>query len=429
MDRRFYMKLVRKVAHLATLMLLIVSLVLNSSVALATKDKDKDKGSNKDSNKTYVIGLDAGHGNKDPGAGSRLSGELDIWEADIAIKVVKKAKKLIEAEGHKVVYLGPMVVRNGKEKKKPPARIQTAIDNNCDISVSVHMNAGADASASDNSVYIDDNAGDDSKKVAKILLASMKDKLGKYTTKGKTDKLCTDKNSYVKSLGMTQPAGFQFPTVLLEGGFITNKKVAKACVKGSFVDEYAEAIADGVLKYLTGSGVSNSSKSATPNPSSGVSTTDGSFESVADTYEKHTLTSYSDLPEMSGLTAEERLQVQGIQDGIQLEKEGRWYTKLRVGYLLVGILIIVYSLMLFLAFWIDKMGILFELRLLPLVSFGKYEMKNEENTERDKRYVDIKKSVIILITGVLLGIFILSGLSFRFINFIVTKLYEMKGWF
>lgn len=417
----------KKFRLVSFILIVVITLFVNSVNVFATgkdKDKGKDKDSSKNSNKTYTIALDAGHGGSDSGA---VSSKYNVTEAQVAIAVVKKAKKLLEAEGHKVIYCSSMVTTGSKTPI--PDRIEKAKKENADICLSIHMNAGGSSTTNRLEVYIDDNAGDDSKKAAKAILKSMEDKIGSYVADADKSKnaVCKDSSSQHSDLGMTKPAGFDFPTVLLEGGFISCDKVAKDCKAGTYQDKYAEAVADGVLKALGESGISGSNTKQETNTN--TTNQDNGFTSYVDEYDKHTLQNYVEVPSMAALTAEERAQINALQEEINNKDNKVWYEKLRVGYMLVGLLIIIYSLALYLSYWVDKFGILYELRLLPLLSFGKYEIKNEENVEKDKKYVDMKKSIILLVEGVLLGMFILSGLSFRLINYLVELLYSIGEWF
>lgn len=160
----------------------------------------------------------------------------------------------------------------------------------------------------------------------------------------------------------------------------------------------------------------------------------GGFVSTVDNYEAHTLDeNYTEISTMSDLSVEERMQVSEIQDYVNnrnAEKSGRWITNIRVATMLFGLLIIVYTLVLFLAYWFDRFNGIFEIQLLSLVSFGKFitlddDVFGSDNQRGSCKAINMQGSLKILIIGVLAGIFILSGKLFSTINFlynIITKI-------
>lgn len=152
---------------------------------------------------------------------------------------------------------------------------------------------------------------------------------------------------------------------------------------------------------------------------------------IADQYNKHTLSDYkAESSSMDGLTAEERVKVGEIQNIVNNDEsiETVVIRNVRTAFMLIGILIVVYSLVLFLAFWFDSYNPFFEMSFLSLVSFGKYYAQTEigEHGVEGKKALSLKNIVVLLAMGTFFSVFILSGEAFAFIDFIFTKL-QMLG--
>jgi hypothetical protein len=80
----------------------------------------------------------------------------------------------------------------------------------------------------------------------------------------------------------------------------------------------------------------------------------------------------------------------------------------------VGILIIVYSVFLLLAFFGDMVNNIIEFKFLPALTFGRLNVAPDANSTTPfvgsgKRFIRLKTMIFIFIGGVLLGVFIVSG--------------------
>lgn len=160
----------------------------------------------------------------------------------------------------------------------------------------------------------------------------------------------------------------------------------------------------------------------------------GGFVSTVDNYEAKTLNeNYTEVASMSDLSAEDRMIVEDIQGYVNNrydEKSTEYIENLRVYFMVFGILIIVYTLVIFLAYWFDKFNSIFEINLLSLVTFGKFAYLDDD-VFGDSDYggrckpINMQGSLKILVLGVLLGIFVLSGKLFSIISFIYNILIKI----
>jgi len=227
-----------------------------------TEKKKKQEKSVIKSRKVVVI--DPGHGGKDPGA---VVGKL--YEKDIVFKLAKKIKKLskkydsieIKLTRDKDVFL--------------PLEERAAIANamNGDLFISLHANSFSDENVGGLEVYHLDNTRDnytdklamvenkisDSGSLLNTILVDMtmsyfvKDSLKYATSIGL--KLRKDLEKYdIKVRGYKKGAlfyvlvGARMPSLLLEIGYLTNKKERELLKKNNYLDDIAVSVLDAIVK-------------------------------------------------------------------------------------------------------------------------------------------------------------------------------------
>lgn len=154
-------------------------------------------------------------------------------------------------------------------------------------------------------------------------------------------------------------------------------------------------------------------------------------QSIVNDFESHTLDNFTKLPNMSDLTAEDRMDISKIQDGINKEiqeKESDYIRNIRVATLIFALILVVYSLLLFLSYWFDRFNNIFEIELLRIVSFGKYYAQvDNETTDGSAKALTMRGVILLLITGVLVAQFIMSGKMFSVLAWLVNLYNRMFG--
>lgn len=145
--------------------------------------------------------------------------------------------------------------------------------------------------------------------------------------------------------------------------------------------------------------------------------------------EQHTLSGYfAESSDKSNLSTEEQEKIIKIED--DMHSNGSYIKKFRVYIVVFGICSIVYSVMLFLAYWIDRLNLFFEFSLLRILTFNVAEVSPDENTiitkgknKKIKIYMNEIKIIITLILGVILGVLCISGILNRIIYYLI-KIYH-----
>lgn len=213
-----------------------------------------------------TIIIDPGHGGQDPGALGKKIREKDVV-LTISKKLAQALKKKLNA---KILYTRPddRFISLG-------ARDRIANRNSCDLFLSIHANASTSPQAHGIEVYYLNKATDSASrrlanrenagapKKLKDTEAIVSDLIQTAATEESADLAGYVKRSLHKRLKPKSPqdirvrtalfyvlVGAKCPSLLLETGFVTNPSEAGRLKKASYQKSFAEAVADGVARYL-----------------------------------------------------------------------------------------------------------------------------------------------------------------------------------
>jgi len=229
------------------------------------------RGSRNNQIDTPLIVIDAGHGGKDHGAKS-VSG---IKEKDVNIKIAKHVKAILV---NRYKY---WVVMTRKDDTFISLKDRSKISNkrNADLFVSIHANAAKRKSAHGIETYFlgtsnNKQALETAARENRGLVKSVKDDrvqqiLASLITTTKindSSRLASrvQENLYrsskkinrnLKNLGVKEGPfyvlhGADMPSILVEVGFLTNRKEAKMLSQAQYIYRLAASIAEGIHKYL-----------------------------------------------------------------------------------------------------------------------------------------------------------------------------------
>ena len=188
--------------------------------------------------KNKIIYLDAGHGGTDPGAIYK-----SIKEKDINLEIVNKLKKTLEEKGAKV-YLTrygdyDLAVPNAVNRKRSDLSRRSNIINesNCDMYLSIHLNAENSSTWNGAQVFYDD-VNENNIKLAKI----MQEEFKRNTNTKRKYQLTNDMYMYkrIKQVG-----------VLIEVGFITNPNERYLLKQDWYQNKISNIILSGIIKYFS----------------------------------------------------------------------------------------------------------------------------------------------------------------------------------
>lgn len=215
------------------------------------------------------IVIDAGHGGKDPGA----LGRNGLKEKDVVLKIAKRLKGKIRQR------LNCKVVLTRKDDTFLPLEERTAIANTkkADLFISIHTNAHKNRNfCGIETYYLNLTTDKDALELAarenatsaqnisdlQVILRDLV--LNSMIIKSSALAECIQecmvhrlRRNYkdINDLGVKQAPfivlmGAKMPSVLVEVSFITNKKEARRLTNDRYLDDIAQGIADGVIKYI-----------------------------------------------------------------------------------------------------------------------------------------------------------------------------------
>ena len=226
--------------------------------------------------KDVIVAIDAGHGGKDPGA----TGTGGTHEKDIVLAIARELKRQM----NKVKGLKAVLIRDGDYFVKLKKRRELARDKyNADVFISIHADAFKNSSARGASVFILSQHGASSATASYLADRENKaDFIGGYVKSNDEER-----NEAILSVAMdgvlvesnnvghavltelkqvshlhkdsVEQAGFMvlkspdILSILVETGFITNRKEEKLLKTKRYQRKIAKAIVKGTQTYLMGS--------------------------------------------------------------------------------------------------------------------------------------------------------------------------------
>jgi N-acetylmuramoyl-L-alanine amidase len=222
--------------------------------------------------KVPLIVVDAGHGGKDLGA----QGERGLKEKDVNLAIALRLKDILQSR-----YKYKVILTRSDDTFIPlPGRGKIANDNEADVFVSVHANAAQRHAAHGIETYhLGRGHSEDAKKTAarengvwiksesedglvQEILASMMSSRNMNDSSWLAIRIQTElyqsmrkKYSGIKDLGVKQGPFFvlhdtDMPSVLVEVGFVTNKKEEKRLKQSLYLDRLASSIAKGIVEFV-----------------------------------------------------------------------------------------------------------------------------------------------------------------------------------
>ena len=251
---------------------------LKNDIKISSKNVDlpilkKNNFKKLKSNKEFIVFIDPGHGGKDPGA----IGQLGTLEKNITLKAsillakyLKKNKKII-----------PILSRNKDIYLSLKKRIILAKKNKADIFISLHADSSKNKQAKGISVFsLSDKASD---KEAQ-LLAQRENKVDNFL--GNNEKIddpliygtlikmfqreaMNDSSFLAKNIlfnlektklavnrghrfaGFTVLKSYDIPSILIEIGFLSNKREEKKLLNQNYLDELSKGLAKSIENYLS----------------------------------------------------------------------------------------------------------------------------------------------------------------------------------
>lgn len=199
---------------------------LTANVSKEEKKKDE-----------IVIVVDPGHGGEDPGK----VGINDVLEKDLNLQISKKVKKLLEEAGITIVMTRTNDKVPDAKKEDLSQRVKLINDTKPTLALCIHQNSYPDAAIKGAQVFYH-TVTPEAEDVASIVQEELR-------TVDPTNTRQIKENDTYYMLKNTQ-----VPTIIVECGFLTNPEEAEKLTQEEYQDQIAQAICEGVVKWLSGDG-------------------------------------------------------------------------------------------------------------------------------------------------------------------------------
>jgi N-acetylmuramoyl-L-alanine amidase len=174
-----------------------------------------------------LVVIDAGHGGKDPGARSCLG----YYEKTVNLAVARKVARLLRQKGLRVE-----MTRTGDRFIELEERAAIANRLRADLFVSIHSDSFPKSSRRGYTVYVANSASWSSRRAASAIARSMAG---------------TGLNSFgTQTANYHVLTGTRGPAVLVELGYLTNRREAALLRDPSFQSRLAQAVAEGISDYF-----------------------------------------------------------------------------------------------------------------------------------------------------------------------------------
>lgn len=136
-------------------------------------------------------------------------------------------------------------------------------------------------------------------------------------------------------------------------------------------------------------------------------------------------TSLIELPDGSGLSGSERGQLYAWKEVIESEDDFAIISFLRTCVAFIGILLVIYSTLIYLAYWVDRINNFIEFSCLNALTMGRLVISPDDSISTFKSSSKKVKSVVhrdiifVSLAGITLGVILLSGRIYLIIDFFI----------
>lgn len=212
------------------LFLLIGAIAASWKLSQLTENVSKEQKKTKD--KTVIV-IDPGHGGEDPGK----VGVNDVLEKDLNLQVAKKVQKLLEEAGIEIVMTREDDNVPTAKKQDLEERIALINSTNPTLALCIHQNSYPDATIKGAQVFYY-TPSEEAKGAASIVQEELR-------VVDPTNTRAIKANDTYYMLKNTK-----VPTIIVECGFLTNPEEAEKLKSEEYQDQLAQAICDGIIKWL-----------------------------------------------------------------------------------------------------------------------------------------------------------------------------------
>jgi N-acetylmuramoyl-L-alanine amidase len=218
----------------------------------ARSTQSEDAIRNIATDKQITVVLDAGHGGQDPG----VTNKNGITEKDLALELVKKIKELNTNKNVKII-----LTRETDVFANPKAKASFANEHNADFFISIHLDNTPKEkwnTASGLNVYVSRDGStntEKSKLLASVIIGSFKNNYG----------LEVGTNPQQRQAGIWILQANDFPSIIIEAGYLTNDKDAAYLLSKKGQETFANNVLNAINNFAASNDFSASNTNAEVN--------------------------------------------------------------------------------------------------------------------------------------------------------------------
>lgn len=132
------------------------------------------------------------------------------------------------------------------------------------------------------------------------------------------------------------------------------------------------------------------------------------------------------LPDRSNLSIGEAYSVESVKEDIAINKTALSYDNARVGVVFVGLLLILYSVFMFLGLVFDKVNTFIDISMVGILTFGVLKFSDDDFTKGEEGYVSTNRVIVISIVVMVVGLLLVSG---GVLPFLMELVYDVTNEF
>lgn len=128
-----------------------------------------------------------------------------------------------------------------------------------------------------------------------------------------------------------------------------------------------------------------------------------------------------DLPSSNELELSDRLKIASWKQDVEESGTSSAISWIRSVVAFIGILVVVYSALIYVAYWFDRLNNFIEISMLNILTFGRLELSPDEQTStfspktEGKKLIVHKDAIFISLLGIAFGVILLSGVIYDII--------------
>lgn len=143
-----------------------------------------------------------------------------------------------------------------------------------------------------------------------------------------------------------------------------------------------------------------------------------------------------ELPDQENITDKQLKDVIEWKKNVEYEKEDVIIKFLRTVVMFCGIIFIVWMLLIYLCYWMDRINNIIDVAFLPIVTFGRLRVSPEEFectfnpkdfSKGQAQTVNHRVVLSICLIGVFFAVLIITGNLYKLINFVIRWIFKLLG--